>query len=121
MRIAIPVEGDRLCEHFGHCEAFAFMDVDVTTGKVTGRTDVAPPPHVPGILPGWVAAQGANVVLAGGMGGRAVSLFEQAGVKVLTGCPAESPEELARQFLGGTLLPGGGVCGGGGGGHNCGG
>lgn len=118
MRIAIPIEGGRLCPHFGHCEVFAFVDVDEAAKTVTGRQDLAPPPHEPGVLPGWVAARGAHVVLAGGMGGRAVSLFEQAGVRVLIGCPAESPEELVKCLLEGKLVSGGGVCGGGG--HTCG-
>ena len=110
MRIAIPVAEGRLCAHFGHCEVFAFLDVDQATKRVAGRRDLTPPPHEPGVLPGWVASQGAQVVLAGGMGGRAVSLFEQAGVQVYTGCPAEPPEELVKGFLDGRLARGGNAC-----------
>lgn len=118
MRIAIPVSGGRLCGHFGHCEVFAFLDVEEGTKRVVGRVDSTPPPHEPGVIPGWVASQGAHVVLAGGMGARAISLFEQAGVKVFTGCPANTPEELVNEYLAGTLERGGNRCDDSG--HNCG-
>jgi len=118
MRIAIPVAGGRLCAHFGHCEVFAFLDVDQGSRQVVGRQDLTPPPHEPGVIPGWVAAQGAKVVLAGGMGARAVSLFEQAGVQVFTGCPAETPEALVQGFLDGRMVRGGNACDEGG--HHCG-
>lgn len=111
MRLAIPIEGNRLCSHFGHCSTFAFVDVNQETKSVVARQDLAPPPHEPGVIPKWVAEQGADLVLAGGMGARAVSLFESGGVKVFTGCPAQTPEELAQGFLDGTLQRGSNECG----------
>lgn len=110
MRVAVPVAEDKLCPHFGRCEVFAFLDVDEEAKKVVGRRDLVPPPHQPGVIPGWVASQGANVVLAGGMGARAMGLFEQAGVRVLTGCPTAPPEELVLSLLAGELERGSNVC-----------
>ena len=111
MRLAIPIEGNKLCSHFGHCSMFAFIDVSPESKSVQARQDLAPPPHEPGVIPKWVAEQGADLVLAGGMGARAVSLFESGGVQVFTGCPARSPEELAQAFLSGDLIRGGNECG----------
>ncbi|RJO64422.1 MAG: chromosome partitioning protein ParA [Myxococcales bacterium] len=110
LRIAIPVAAGKLCAHFGHCETFAFIDLDETGKNMTDRRDLTPPPHEPGVIPRWVASQGANVVLAGGMGARAVSLFEEAGVKVFTGCPCDTPENLVRQYAEQTLTTGSNVC-----------
>jgi predicted Fe-Mo cluster-binding NifX family protein len=110
MRIAIPVAAGRLCQHFGHCEQFALVDVDREAGTVTARQDVTPPPHQPGLLPGWVAEQGASLVIAGGMGQRAQAIFQQHGVAVVVGAPPDAPEEIARQWLDGTLAPGTNAC-----------
>jgi predicted Fe-Mo cluster-binding NifX family protein len=44
------------------------------------------------------------------MGGRALSLFEQNGIKVVTGASAMEPEELVRSYLDHTLATGVNVC-----------
>jgi Mrp family chromosome partitioning ATPase/predicted Fe-Mo cluster-binding NifX family protein len=110
MKIAIPIVDGKLCMHFGHCEQFALLDVDETTKKVTGKRMVTPPPHEPGVLPRWLHQEGATVIIAGGMGQRAQSLFAENGIKVVVGAPAEAPEQLVAQYLAGTLVSGTNVC-----------
>ncbi len=110
MKIAVPVAGGKLCMHFGHCEVFAFVEVDLDAKTIVNTEMLTPPPHEPGVLPPWVASQGATQVLAGGMGGRAIQLFEQAGVKVTTGAPAGDPEQIVLDFLAGSLTTGENVC-----------
>ncbi len=68
------------------------------------------PEHEPGLLPRWLAQKGVGVVIAGGMGRRAMGLFAESGIEVAVGAPAEAPEELARQFLAGSLVTGDNVC-----------
>ncbi len=110
MKIAIPMADGRLCMHFGHCERFALIEVDEARKQV-GKTEMlVPPPHAPGVLPAWLHEQGADVIIAGGMGGRAQDLFAQNGIKVLVGAPAEAPEALVNAFLSGTLETGQNVC-----------
>jgi ATP-binding protein involved in chromosome partitioning len=110
MRIAIPVANGTLCMHFGHCERFALIDVDPATRKITSREDVQAPPHEPGLLPPWIAERGATFVIAGGMGQRAVALFNQQGIQVLVGAPALAPESLVEEYLAGRLESGPNVC-----------
>jgi ATP-binding protein involved in chromosome partitioning len=110
MRIAIPVENGTLCMHFGHCERFALIDVDPATRKIIGREDIQAPPHQPGLLPPWLAERGATMVIAGGMGQRAIALFQQQGIEVLVGAPALGPEALVEEFLTGRLTSGENVC-----------
>ena len=110
MRIAIPVSQGRLSAHFGHCETFALIDVDLEDKTILGQVDTAPPPHEPGVLPAWLADQGANLVLAGGMGGRAIQLFKQRGVKVEVGVPTLEPKALVRAWLAGELDAGTNAC-----------
>ena len=110
MKIAIPIANGQLCMHFGHCEQFAFVTVDSENKAITRTEMLTPPPHEPGVLPKWVAENGGNLVIAGGMGQRAQQLFQQNGVDVLVGAPAESPENLAAAYLSGTLQTGQNVC-----------
>jgi len=110
MKIAIPVADGKLCMHFGHCEQFALLDVDEKAKKVTGKRMLTPPPHEPGVLPRWLHREGANVIIAGGMGQRAQALFAENGIKVVVGAPGDEPEQLACQYLEGTLVSGTNVC-----------
>jgi ATP-binding protein involved in chromosome partitioning len=110
MRIAIPMVDGKLCMHFGHCEQFALLDADERTKTVTGKRMLTPPPHEPGVLPRWLHQEGANVIIAGGIGQRAQTLFAENGIQVVVGAPAETPEILAAQYLAGTLASGANVC-----------
>jgi len=108
--IAIPAADGRLCMHFGHCEQFALLDVDVQQKKVLGSRHIDPPVHQPGLLPRWLHEQGVDLVIAGGMGGRAQSIFAEHGIEVIVGAPAQSPRSLAQSYLDGTLQPGENAC-----------
>lgn len=110
MKIAIPLAAGRLCLHFGHCEAFYLAEVDPLAGSIIASRLATPPAHAPGVLPEWLAGEGVNVVIAGGMGARAQQLFAHAGIEVVTGAAPERPEALVQGYLGGTLLTGENVC-----------
>ena len=110
MRIAIPVADGALCMHFGHCEQFALVDIDEGAKTILKTDYVTPPPHEPGVLPRWLHEQGANVIIAGGMGQRAQALFVQNGIQVLVGAPDGSPEDIATAYLNKTLQVGDNVC-----------
>jgi Mrp family chromosome partitioning ATPase/NifU-like protein involved in Fe-S cluster formation/predicted Fe-Mo cluster-binding NifX family protein len=110
MRIAIPVTNGRLSPHFGHCERFALFDVDPQTRAIKQRQELEAPPHQPGLLPGWLAARGVQMVIVGGIGHRAVELFAQQGVRVLAGAPTEAAEAIVSAYLGGSLQLGQNVC-----------
>lgn len=110
MKIAIPVADGRLCMHFGHCERFALIEVDDATKTIQGTTYLVPPPHEPGVLPRWLHQEGAELIIAGGMGQRAQSLFVQNGVEVIVGAPAEAPEDIASAYLSGKLEAGQNLC-----------
>ncbi len=75
------------------------MDIDQNSGQVMGRTDVLAPPHEPGLLPGWLADQGAMAVVCGGMGQRAQVLFGEKGIQVVVGRPLKIPSTWSRLSL----------------------
>jgi predicted Fe-Mo cluster-binding NifX family protein len=94
--------------HFGHCQEFALVDVE--DNEIKNKETIVPPPHEPGVLPKWLHDLGTNVIIAGGMGGRALDLFAQNDIKVVVGAPTETPEELVRQYLDNKLEAGANVC-----------
>lgn len=110
LKIVVPVSEGRLSMHFGHCETFAMLDVNLSEKRIDGRTDLEAPPHEPGLLPRWLAERGAQMIIAGGMGQRAQTLFEQSNIAVLVGAPSLEPEVLVEQYLNGTLTTGDNVC-----------
>lgn len=110
LKIAVPVAQGVLCAHFGHCEQFALITVNIKDKTIQESHHLTPPPHEPGVLPKWLAEQGAHLVIAGGMGSRAQSLFTQQGIQVLVGAPAQGPEDLVRSYLDGQLVTGANIC-----------
>ena len=110
MRIAIPLVKGKLSPHFGHCEEFALIDVDKEEKSIVRQEMTDAPPHQPGLLPPWLAEQGVNLVIAGGMGMRAVDLFKENDIDVVIGAPLDEPEVLAEAFLAGTLSKGENLC-----------
>lgn len=110
MKIAVPVANGRLCMHFGHCEQFVIFNIDREKKSIASHEALTPPPHEPGVLPKWLSDQGVNFVIAGGIGARAVTLFKERGVDVVTGAPAGNPAEIVNQFLAGTLVTGSNTC-----------
>ena len=119
MRYAILVSGGVMSGHFGHCEQFALLDLDEASRQITRKELVPSPGHQPGFLPGWLAQQGVNVVIAGGMGPRAVELFQENGIKVVLGAMESDPEKAVLSLANGALAIGDNTCDSGSEGHTC--
>ncbi len=110
LKIALPTAAGSLCPHFGHCEQFALFDVDPESKTILKTTMVTPPPHEPGLLPTWLHEQGADVIIAGGMGSRAQELFLGKGIHVVTGASPEALATIIGKYLRGELATGANVC-----------
>ena len=111
MRYAVPLVNGMLSAHFGHCDQFAFVDTDAEGKTVTGVTMARPPAHEPGALPTWLSRNGAEVIIAGGMGRRAQALFAESGIQVILGVQQPAPpEQLVQAHLDGTLGTGTNIC-----------
>ena len=90
-RIAVAAEDDRGLEgevgaHFGRCPYYVLVDTDDRT--VTGSRVVANPysdAHRPGVMPRFIRDLGTNVIIAGGMGPKAIEMFHGFGIDVATG------------------------------------
>jgi len=110
MIVALPVAENRFSPHFGGADAFALYTVDPDHKRITSRRIIEPPVHGRGVFPGWLKSQGATVVLAGGMGPRAVSMFEQQNIELHLGVEANDPDEAVKRYLEGSLVATGAVC-----------
>ena len=110
MKYAIPVSGGVMSQLFGLCEQFALIDVDEEKRAITKKEAVSSPGHQPGLLPVWLAEQGASVIIASGMGSRAQSLFQQNHIKVIINAVENDPEKAVMSYLNGTLATGDNIC-----------
>ena len=90
-RIALACEDNeglsgQISQHFGRCPYYLIVDVE---GDEIKRTDSVDNPyynnHVPGMVPQFINEQGAKVMIAGGMGPRAIDMFGNLGIEVVTG------------------------------------
>jgi predicted Fe-Mo cluster-binding NifX family protein len=110
MKIAIPVAEGKLCTHFGHCQQFGFVTLDANN-NIAEVEMVTPPPHEPGVLPKWLAANQVNLILAGGMGHRAQNLLAEAGIKVIVGVQGDlTPEQAVKAYVSSELKTGENAC-----------
>jgi ATP-binding protein involved in chromosome partitioning len=110
MRYALPITDGKVSPHFGHCERFALIDVDEAARTIVNKELVIPPDHQPGVFPAWLAEEGVNIVIAGGMGIRAQNLFIENRIEVVVGAVGDDPEEIVLAHLSGTLVTGDNVC-----------
>ena len=108
MKFAVPIAEGKLTAHFGHCREFALVDVE--NNQIKNKETLEPPPHEPGALPRWLQQLGAGVIIAGGMGHRAISLFAENDIEVIVGAPVMAPEALVQRYLDKSLVTGGNVC-----------
>ena len=100
-KFAVPSTNGLLDPHFGHCRSFTLIDTENTSIVSVDHIDA--PPHQPGLLPAWIAEKGVSDVIAGGMGQRAIQLFNTHSVNVFVGAPVQSPEQLVYDFLNGRV------------------
>jgi len=108
MRIAVTsADGEGLdgmvSPHFGQCPYFTLVDID---DNVIGAVAVVANPHYtthsPGQVPSLVRSHNADMIVAGGMGRRAIGLFQELGIQAFTGAQGTVRQSL-ELALGGHL------------------
>ena len=107
MKIAVAMEGNMVSEHFGHCERFCLADID--KGQISEQQIIDNPGHVPGFLPEFLAGKDVNSIITGGIGAKAVELFQQKGIQVISGARG-STDEVLELYIKGLLISTGSVC-----------
>jgi predicted Fe-Mo cluster-binding NifX family protein len=108
MRIAVSANENKDLEsaigaHFGRCPYFVLVDVDESKAQVAAVQTIENPfyrQHQPGQVPGFIRTQDADVMLSGGMGGRAVAFFEQYGIEPVTGAAGTVGQSIDKYLSG---------------------
>ncbi len=107
-RIALACEDNQglsgqISQHFGRCPCYLIVDVE---GEEIIKTDSITNPyyhnHVPGMVPQFISEQGANVMIAGGIGPRAIDLFASMGIEVVSGA-AGKVQDVLQAYLRGEI------------------
>jgi len=81
----------------------AFFEVDQAEKAIIARTDHPTPDHAPGVIPRWVAEHGADYVICGGIGERAIIMLAEAGIRTVHGAAVQPVESAVRAWLDGAL------------------
>jgi len=108
MRIAVSADDKNgldsiVSPHFGRCPHYILVDME---GQEIKNVSAIDNPyygrHQPGQVPALINSHDVNVMLTGGMGGRALGFFRQFGIEPVTGAAGTVRQSLER-YLGGTL------------------
>ena len=105
-KIALACEDNQgfdgqISQHFGRCPSYLIVDVE---GNEVKKTDIVDNPyfnnHIPGKVPQFIREQGAQVMIAGGMGPRAIDMFSNFGIEVVTGAVGNAGNVLQAYLRG---------------------
>lgn len=108
IRVAVSADDHRGLEapvspHFGRCPYFILVDIE---GREVQNVQAVQNPfygnHQPGQVPAFIHEQGANIMLTGGMGRRAIAFFQQYGIEAATGASGSVALAL-KSYLDGKL------------------
>jgi predicted Fe-Mo cluster-binding NifX family protein len=105
--IAIAAEDSRgldgeVSAHFGRCPFYVVVKAN-GEAETEFQIVVANPhfdSHQPGMMPRFIRGLGANVIIAGGMGPRAIDMFHGFGIDVATGATGTVEEALGAYLRG---------------------
>jgi len=106
-KIAIASEGEKVSQHFGYCEGFKIAEIE--DNAVVGEDYFKNPGHKPGLLPKLLAEKGVDLVISGGMGGNAISIFNENKIDVITGASGEI-STVINDYISGELTSGNSAC-----------
>ena len=107
-KIALACEDNQglngqISQHFGRCPSYLIVDVE---GNEVKKSEVVENPyftnHIPGKVPQFIKEQGAHVMIAGGMGPRAIDMFTTFGIEVVTGAIGNA-ENVLQAYLRGEI------------------
>ncbi len=110
MRIAVTAQTDdgldaSVAQHFGHAPFFVVVDVDAAeVSRVECLVNPFAEAHQPGQIPQFISSHGAQVMLSGGMGGRAIQFFHDFGIDVATGASGTVAGTIAA-YMDGRMSP----------------
>ena len=99
MKFAIAIDNGVVAAHFGRCPQYLLVDIEGEE-QVVNQQVVSNPGHSPGAIPEFLHKHGVEVIIAGGMGMRAVGLFQQFNIQTLLGIDGIVDDVVAKLVKG---------------------
>ena len=99
MKIAVTYEDGQVFQHFGHTAQFKIYEAK--DGKILSSQIVDTNGSGHGALAGFLAAQGVDTLICGGIGGGAQAALAEADIRLLGGVQG-SADQAVEAFLSGT-------------------
>lgn len=100
MKIAVTYEAGQIFQHFGHTAAFKIYQVE--NNEVISAQVVDTNGHGHGALAGFLAQQGVDTLICGGIGGGAQMALRDAGITLYGGASGDA-DEAVNALLAGEL------------------
>ena len=100
MKIAVTFENEMVFQHFGHTEQFKIYEVE--NEKIVSSHIIPTAGQGHGALAAFLAAQGVDTLICGGIGGGAQMALAEAGIRLYGGVQGTADEAVAA-LLNGTL------------------
>jgi len=107
LKVAISTDGEEVCPHFGRAPQFTFLTIE--NNEVVKEEVISNPGHTVGSIPQFINENGAECMITGGMGHRAVSFFNEYGIKTIVGVSGKI-NDVKEKILNNTLEGGESLC-----------
>ncbi len=107
-RVAVPTANGLLSSHFGGSEYFSVFNIE--DNKIISEEILPTPEHLTGSYPNFLAEQKITDIIVGGIGGKAIEIFNKHSINVYAGANVKLPKEVTEELLAGTLALTGNSC-----------
>lgn len=107
MILAVATENNMVAQHFGRCPEYTLYML--AENSIAEEQIIQNPGHEPGFLPGYLADKGVKCIVAGGMGPRAQSLFNDHNIETIIGVNGPV-RDVVKAYLSGELSSGPSAC-----------
>ena len=111
MKIAVPVtRSNQIDDHFGHCEFYGVYTISekneiVDIQTIKSEQGCGCKSNIANLL----AEKGVTIMLAGGIGGGAINVLNNSGIKVVRGCSGNAAD-IVKQYIVGNINDSGESC-----------
>ena len=107
-RVAVPTANGLLSPHFGGSEYFSVFNIE--DNKIISEEILPTPEHLTGSYPNFLAEQKITDIIVGGIGGKAIEIFNKFSINVYAGANVLLPKQVTEELLAGTLALTGNSC-----------
>ncbi|MCP4764592.1 MAG: dinitrogenase iron-molybdenum cofactor [archaeon] len=107
MKYAISTDNGQVSPHFGRCPSYTILKIE--NGIITEKEEIPNPGHSTGAIPAYLNNLNVNVIIAGGMGHRAVEFFNDYKIETVVGVSG-TISNVINNIKNGTLKGGNSMC-----------